>query len=69
MKKQPKVVISHQEIAKALQKFQAEGGLIKRLPDQITPKGGLVGGKWAQFEAVLDPTAGSGSEVMEAASE
>ena len=54
MKKKQKVVISVEEIAKALKKFQEEGGLITKLPDEITPRQALVGAKWGMFEMVKD---------------
>ena len=54
MKKKQKVVISVEEIAKALKKFQEEGGLITKLPDEITPRHALVGAKWGMFEMVKD---------------
>ena len=56
MKKKQKVVISVEEIAKALKKFQEEGGLITKLPDEITPRQALVGAKWGMFEMVKDPS-------------
>ena len=55
-KKKQKVEISVEEIAKALKKFQEEGGLITKLPDEITPRQALVGAKWGMFEMVKDTT-------------
>ncbi len=60
MKKKQKIEISPEEIAKALKKFQEKGGLITKLPDEITPRQALVGAKWGMFEIVKD-TSGAGS--------
>lgn len=54
MKKKQKVEISPEEIAKALKKFKEEGGLITKLPDEITPRHSMVGAKWGMFEMVKD---------------
>lgn len=57
-----KTAISHADIAKAIKKFQKQGGLIKRLPDQVVPRGVLVGGKFAMYESIFDAgTTGSGA--------
>jgi hypothetical protein len=53
--------LSHSDITKALQKFKTQGGLIKRLPDQIVLKGALVGGKFGVYESVFDNGTGAGS--------
>jgi len=53
-KAQNKKVITHQEIQNALAKFQAQGGLIVHLPDQIVSNQRVVGGKWAMFEQVIE---------------
>jgi len=53
--------LSHADIAKALQKFTREGGLIKRLPDQVVPKGVLVGGEFSVYESVFGERSGQGS--------
>jgi hypothetical protein len=59
--KSKKPTINHTDITKAIQKFQKQGGLIKHLPEQIVPKGILVGGKFGMFESIFEPnTAGSG---------
>jgi hypothetical protein len=66
--KNKKPTVNHTDITKAIQKFQKQGGLIKRLPDQVVPKGMLVGGKFAMFETIFEPnTAGSGSGVSSSA--
>ncbi len=52
MKKQ--VRISEEEIQKALQKFQKEGGLINKLPDEVIRRSPYVGGKFAMYEAVIE---------------
>jgi hypothetical protein len=59
--KNKKPTINHTDITKAIQKFQKQGGLIKHLPEQVVPKGILVGGKFGMFESIFEPnTAGSG---------
>ena len=57
--KKPSLV--HADVAKAIQKFQKQGGLIKRLPDQVVPKGVMVGGKFAVYESVFGERSGQGS--------
>jgi hypothetical protein len=69
-----KTAISHADIAKAIKKFQKQGGLIKRLPDQVVPKGVLVGGKFGMYESIFEPGAtgsgtGGGSGLDAAAAE
>lgn len=59
-KSNKKPTLSHADVQKALLKFKEQGGLIKRLPDQIVLKGALVGGKFAVYESVFDSSAGSG---------
>ena len=46
--------ISQEEIQKALKKFQNQGGLISKLPDQIAPRSNMVGGRWAMYETVSE---------------
>lgn len=48
--------ITEEEIQQALEKFKAQGGLIKRLPDEVVPRGSLVGGRYSAYEGVLDTT-------------
>ena len=52
--------ISHEEVQRAIEKFSAQGGLIKHLPDQVAPSRNLVGSKWAEFEII----GGTGSEAV-----
>ena len=60
MKTNKKKTISTTDISKAIQKFQKSGGLIKHLPDQVVPKGVMVGSKFSMYEVIIDPaTAGS----------
>jgi len=60
MKKTPKKhELSHADITKALKKFNRQGGLIKRLPDQVVLKGAMVGGKFAVYESVFDNGGGA----------
>ena len=54
MSKPEKKTISQDEVQKALQRFQKEGGLITQLPDQIVPPRTRVGGKFAAYESVTD---------------
>jgi hypothetical protein len=63
--------LMHADVAKAIQKFQKHGGLIKRLPDQVVPKGVMVGGKFAVYESVFGERSGQGSGAanLEAAAE
>jgi len=61
MKTNKKKSISTADISKAIQKFKKSGGLIKQLPDQIVPRGVMVGGKFSMYEIIIDPaTAGAG---------
>jgi hypothetical protein len=53
--------LSHPDITKALLKFKKQGGLIKRLPDQVVPKGVMVGGKFGVYESVFGERSGQGS--------
>jgi hypothetical protein len=70
-KSSKKPTLSHGDVAKAIQKFKEQGGLIKRLPDQIVLKGGMIGGKFAVYESVFDNGGGAGSTSpsVEAAAE
>jgi hypothetical protein len=56
-----KPILSHADVSKAIQKFKEHGGLIKRLPDQVVLKGGMIGGKFAVYESVFDNGGGAGS--------
>ena len=44
--------ITHDEVARAIEKFRAEGGLIKRLPDERVAPRTLVGSKYSEYESV-----------------
>jgi len=70
-KSNKKQQLSHVDITKALQKFKKDGGLIKKLPDQVVPRGVMVGGKFAVYESVFGERSGqgSGSASLEAAAE
>ncbi len=52
-------VITEEDVQKALQKFVKEGGLIKKLPDEVVSKNVLVGAKFAIYEQVGDSSVGS----------
>jgi hypothetical protein len=47
-------VITEEDVQKALQKFLRDGGLIKRLPDEVVPPNLMVGAKWGMYEPVLE---------------
>jgi hypothetical protein len=66
-----KAQLNHGDITKALQKFKKQGGLIKKLPDQIVPRGVMVGGKFGVYETVFGDRSGTGSgaAAAEAAAE
>jgi hypothetical protein len=70
-KSNKKPQLSHTDIAKALQKFKEQGGLIKRLPEQKVLKGAMVGGKFGIYESVFDNGGGAGAAAasVEAAAE
>jgi hypothetical protein len=55
-----KPTLSHADVENAMHKFREQGGLIKRLPDQVVLKGAMVGGKFGVYEPVFDSSAGSG---------
>lgn len=59
-----KKAVTEAEVQQALQKFQAHGGLIKKLPDEVVPAHNLVGAKWAVYETIQD--SGSSSSSAEA---
>lgn len=42
-KKSPRRPITHEDIATALKRFQAEGGMIRELPEERTPVSTAVG--------------------------
>lgn len=63
--KDKKALITEAEIQQALKKFQAKGGLIKKLPDEVVPAHNLVGNKWAMYENILEGN-GSGAPAAEA---
>ena len=46
--------VSHEEIQSALAKFRKAGGLITRLPNELSPPRKLVGEKWAAYESLLE---------------
>jgi len=49
--------ISHEDVQRALRKFQAGGGLIRTLPAQQAPARLLVGARHGLYEPVLEITA------------
>ena len=52
-------VITEEDVQKALRKFVKEGGLIKKLPDEMVSKNVLVGAKFAIYEQVGGSSVGS----------
>lgn len=52
--KKKKILISEEDVQRALNKFINGGGLIKQLPDQIAPRNTLVGARWGVYEIVSD---------------
>lgn len=50
--KKKKILISEEDVQRALNKFINGGGLIKQLPDQIAPRNTLVGARWGAYEVV-----------------
>lgn len=54
MAKDSKNQISHDDVQRALKRFQEQGGLITQLPDQVVPPRNRVGGKFAVYEPVTD---------------
>ena len=70
-KSNKKQQLSHVDITKALQKFKKDGGLIKKLPDQVVPRGVMVGGKFGVYESVFGERSGqgSGTAAVDAAAE
>ena len=46
--------VTHEEIQSALAKFRKAGGLITRLPNELSPPRKLVGEKWALYESLLE---------------
>ena len=54
-----KSIVTEEEIQQALDKFKKRGGLIKKLPAEVTPRNTLVGAKWGMYEPILDTFTGS----------
>lgn len=48
------VTITHEDVQHAMRKFLDQGGLVKRLPDEVTPRGGRVGVQHAVYEDVVE---------------
>ena len=59
--KDKKIVVSHDDIQSALRAFQARGGLIMSLPDEVALGRTLVGSKWSMYE--------TGEDIVSAESE
>lgn len=54
MAKEKQQKVSEAEVQHAIQKFLEQGGLIKRLPDEVTPANSKVGGRHAAYESVVE---------------
>ncbi|HKI98929.1 MAG TPA: hypothetical protein VKB51_10685 [bacterium] len=52
--KKNKAVVTEQDIQQALEKFKKQGGLVKRLPDEVVPAHNLVGAKWSMYETIQE---------------
>ena len=52
MRKKDKILITEAEVQEALRRFKASGGLIRKLPDEVSPRNFMVGGKHSAFEFV-----------------
>ena len=52
MRKKEKIVITQENVQEALRRFMKEGGLIRKLPDEVSPRNFQVGGKYSAFEYV-----------------
>jgi len=52
MRKKDKVIITQVDVQEALRRFKESGGLIRKLPDEISPRNFMVGGKHSAFEVV-----------------
>jgi hypothetical protein len=46
--------ISEEDIQQALVKFKTEGGLIKKLPDEVALRPLVIGRKYGTFEILFD---------------
>ena len=51
--KQPK--ITEAELQSAMRKFMAAGGMIRKLPDQVSPTGQMVGTRWNNSAMESEP--------------
>lgn len=47
-------VITHEEVQAAMRKFLAQGGLIRKLPDEVAGRHNRVGAHYAMYESVSD---------------
>lgn len=61
--KSHKAVITEAQIQQALEKFKNQGGLIRKLPDEVVPPHNLVGAKWGMFETIQDSGAASSGDA------
>jgi len=46
-------IITESDVQRALDEFRKQGRLIKKLPDQVTPRSNLVGERHGQYEILL----------------
>jgi hypothetical protein len=57
MKKQ-RVSITHEDVERALARFRKQGGIITRLPDQVTPQTGVLPAAGTARESLLVESVG-----------
>jgi hypothetical protein len=60
--RKPAHSITHEDVQRAIERFKAQGGLIKRLPDEVVPPRTLVGTKWAEYEPIYGTAGEAGGE-------
>ena len=46
------LIIREEDIRKSIKRFMEDGGLIKKLPDEIVPPNLLIGSEYGMFENV-----------------
>lgn len=61
--KSQKAVITEAQVQQALEKFKKQGGLIRKLPDEVVPPHNLVGAKWAMYETIQDSGNATGGDL------
>ena len=54
-----RTTVSHEELAQAIQAFQAQGGLIAQLPAEKVIPSRVVGRRWSRYEEILNTDGGA----------